>query len=96
MPFDPPASGMIARSVAGAARLARRAAQLPPNAHRSVIRPGHRPTLDRAEELCNGLGISMTSGTKKNPEHCAIMADEQTEDWEIVGVVVRSMIGPPR
>ena len=32
----------------------------------------------------------------KNPEHCAIVIDEQTEDWEIVGVVVGAMIGPPR
>ena len=32
----------------------------------------------------------------KNPEHRAIVIDEQTEDWEIVGVVVGAMIGPPR
>ena len=32
----------------------------------------------------------------KNPEHCAIVIDEQTEDWEIIGVVVGAMIGPPR
>ena len=32
----------------------------------------------------------------KNPEHCAIVIDEQTEDWEIVGVVVGAMTGPPR
>ena len=31
----------------------------------------------------------------KNPEHCAIVIDPQTEDWEIVGVVVGAMIGPP-
>ena len=45
-----------------------------------------RPTDDRVElRPCS-----------KNPEHCAIVIDEQTEDWEIVGVVVGAMIGPPR
>ena len=45
----------------------------------------HRPSEDRVElQPCS-----------KNPEHCAIMIDEQTEDWEIVGVVVGAMIGPP-
>ena len=45
-----------------------------------------RPTKDRVElRPCS-----------KNPEHCAIVIDEQTEDWEIVGVVVGAMIGPPR
>ena len=43
-----------------------------------------RPTEDRVElRPCS-----------KNPEHCAIVIDEQTEDWEIVGVVVGAMIGP--
>ena len=32
----------------------------------------------------------------KNPEHRPIVIDEQTEDWEVVGVVVGAMIGPPR
>ena len=46
----------------------------------------HRPSEDRVElRPCS-----------KNPEHCAIVIDEQTEDWEIVGVVVGAMIGPPR
>ena len=46
----------------------------------------HRPSDDRVElRPCS-----------KNPEHCAIVIDEQTEDWEIVGVVVGAMIGPPR
>ena len=31
-----------------------------------------------------------------NPEHRPIVIDEGTEDWEIVGVVVGAMIGPPR
>ena len=30
-----------------------------------------------------------------NPKHQAIVIDKQTEDWEIVGVVVGAMIGPP-
>ena len=46
----------------------------------------HRPSEDRVElRPCS-----------KNPEHCAIVIDEQTEDWEIIGVVVGAMIGPPR
>ena len=46
----------------------------------------HRPSDERVElRPCS-----------KNPEHCAIMIDEQTEDWEIVGVVVGAMIGTPR
>ena len=32
----------------------------------------------------------------KNPEHRAILIYEQTEDWEIVGVVIGAMIGTPR
>ena len=45
----------------------------------------HRPSEDRVElRPCS-----------KNPEHCAILIDEQTEDWEIVGVVVGAMIGTP-
>ena len=31
-----------------------------------------------------------------NPEHRPIVIDEDTADWEIVGVVVGAMIGPPR
>lgn len=46
----------------------------------------HRPSDERVElRPCS-----------KNPEHCAIVIDEQTQDWEIVGVVVGAMIGPPR
>ena len=45
----------------------------------------HRPNDERVElRPCT-----------KNPEHCAIVIDEQTEDWEIVGVVVGAMIGTP-
>ena len=46
----------------------------------------HRPSDDRVElRPCS-----------RNPEHCAIVIDEQTVDWEIVGVVVGAMIGEPR
>ena len=41
-----------------------REARLPSNAFRSLLRKGHRPTIDRADELCRALGISMTIGTK--------------------------------
>ena len=45
----------------------------------------HRPSDDRVELLpCS-----------KNPEHCAIVIDGETEDWEILGVVVGAMIGTP-
>ena len=43
---------------------AAREARLPVNAFRSV-RHGHRPSIDRAEELCRALGISMTIGTEQ-------------------------------
>ena len=46
----------------------------------------HRPTEERIE----------LRPRSKNPEHCTIVIDEQTEDWEIVGVVVGAMIGTPR
>ena len=46
----------------------------------------HRPADDRVElKPCSS-----------NPEHRSIVIDQQTEDWEIVGVVVGAMIGPPR
>ena len=46
----------------------------------------HRPTDDRVElRPCS-----------ENPEHCAIVIDGQTDDWEIVGVVVGAMIGRAR
>ncbi len=46
----------------------------------------HRPSDDRVElRPCS-----------RNPEHRPIVIDEHTEDWEIVGVVVGAMIGPPR
>ena len=42
-----------------------REAQLPADAFRS-LRRGYRPTIDRAEELCTALGITMMIGG--NPE----------------------------
>ena len=46
----------------------------------------HRPSDDRVE----------LRPRSKNPEHCTIVIDGQTEDWEVVGVVVGAMIGPPQ
>ena len=39
-----------------------REARLPADAFRS-LRRGYRPTIDRADELCKALGISMTIGS---------------------------------
>ncbi len=41
---------------------AAREARLPANAFRA-LRHGHRPSIDRAEELLRGLGIAMRIGT---------------------------------
>ena len=46
---------------------AAREARLPSNSFRSLLRRGHRPTIDRADELCKALGISMTIGAE-SPE----------------------------
>ena len=45
---------------------AAREARLPGNAFRA-LRKGHRPSIDRADELCTALGISMTIGVERNP-----------------------------
>ena len=42
---------------------AAREGKLPGNAFRA-LRKGHRPSIDRADELCRTLGISMTIGTE--------------------------------
>ena len=42
---------------------AAREARLPANAFRAV-RHGRRPSVDRADELCRALGISMTIGAE--------------------------------
>ena len=39
-----------------------REARLPAKAFRSLLRHEHRPTIDRADELCRALGITMTIG----------------------------------
>ncbi len=41
-----------------------REARLPADAFRA-LRRGYRPTIDRADELCKALGISMTIGTEE-------------------------------
>ena len=46
---------------------AAREARLPGNAFRA-LRKGHRPSLDRAEELCLALGLKFTLGTE-NPNN---------------------------
>ena len=51
-----------------------------------TLKCSHRPAEDRVElKPCSS-----------NPEHRPIVIDKETEDWEIVGVVVGAMIGPPR
>ena len=39
-----------------------REARLPSKAFRSLLRHGHRPLLDRADEICKALGVSMRIG----------------------------------
>ena len=46
----------------------------------------HRPSETRVE----------LRPRSTNPEHRPIVIDENTADWEIVGVVVGAIIGPPR
>ena len=47
---------------------AAREARLPADAFRTVLK-GHKPNIDRAEELCKALGISMTIGTEESVTH---------------------------
>ena len=42
-----------------------REARLPADAFRS-LRRGYRPSIDRADELCRALGISMTIGAQQD------------------------------
>ena len=51
----------LARQGISDARAAREA-HLPGSVFQSLLRLGKRPTLDRADEICRGLGISMTIG----------------------------------
>ena len=39
-----------------------REARLPGKVFPSLLRLGHRPALDRADEICKALGISMRTG----------------------------------
>ena len=39
-----------------------REARLPAKVFRSLLRRGHRPALDRADEICKALGLSMRIG----------------------------------
>ena len=45
---------------------AAREARLPANAFRA-LRHGHRPSIDRADQLCRALGITMTIGKTRTP-----------------------------
>ena len=45
---------------------AAREAMLPADAFRTVLK-GRRPNIDRADELCTALGISMTIGVERDP-----------------------------
>ena len=71
-------------------------------AHTERVRRGRRDGPNRDGDHAEMLSPTERGPTSscepcsKNPEHCAIVIDEQTEDWEIVGVVVGAMIGPPR
>ena len=47
---------------------AAREAKLPADAFRTVLK-GRQPYINRAEELCRALGISMTIGAETGPEH---------------------------
>ena len=57
----PRRSRELARQAISDAR-APREADLPGSVFQSLLRLGKRPTLDRADEICRGLGISMTIG----------------------------------
>lgn len=41
---------------------AAREAKLPANAFRALLSQGHRPTLDRADELCRAVGAKLILG----------------------------------
>ena len=51
----------LARQGISDARAAREA-DLPESVFQSLLRLGKRPTLDRADQICRGLGISMMIG----------------------------------
>ena len=49
---------------------AAREARLPANAF-GALRNGHRPSVDRADELCRALGISMMLGEQRESSSAA-------------------------
>ena len=57
---------------------AAREARLPVNAFRSV-RHGHRPSIDRAEELCRAIGITMTIGKTSTVEDGTDITENKEE-----------------
>ena len=58
----------LARRGISDARAAREA-DLPESVFQSLLRLGKRPTLDRADEICRGLRISMTIGVAAPGTH---------------------------
>ena len=46
----------------------------------------HRPSETRIE----------LQSRSANPEHHPIVIDQETDDWEIVGVIVGAMVGAPQ
>ena len=58
---------------------AAREAGLPESVFQSLLRLGKRPTIDRADELCTRLGISMTIGAE-NAESDGQPGDPAYED----------------
>lgn len=59
---------------------AAREARLPANAFRA-LRHGHRPSIDRADDLCRALGITMMIGkTPTDSEVTGVAGDEEQRD----------------
>ena len=58
---------------------AAREGRLPEKAFQSLLRNGHRPTIDRAEELCRAIGITMTIGGKPETENGDPVEDEDDQ-----------------
>ena len=69
-----------------------REARLPADAFRS-LRRGYRPTIDRADELCRALGITMMIGGNPGSENGSSVDDEQ--DQKSASPVARGRL-PPR
>ena len=56
-----------------------REARLPGKAFRALLRNGHRPTIDRADELCRALGITMTIGDTPAGDDATDVAGNEAE-----------------